>query len=285
MPRSIERTGDIPPATPLGRPLRIEVVARGNLHLLPSWRRALAHERKDHRYYELVEDTLHPEFDYRYFVIRDARGEVRAVQPFFLLDQDLLVGMAPGFGRLIHAVRRLYPRFMLARTLMVGCAAGEGHLDGDATCRAATAELLAERTRHQARALGARLVVLKEFPARYRPVLECFVDHGFARIPSMPMTKVSIDYPSFEEYMTRALNSATRKKLRKKFQAAERAAPIDMSVVHDVTPHIAQIYPLYLQVYHRSKLHFEKLTEAYFCELGRRMPDKARFFSGGRTAG
>ena len=52
MPRSIERTGDIPPATPLGRPLRIEVVARGNLHLLPSWRRALAHERKDHRYYE-----------------------------------------------------------------------------------------------------------------------------------------------------------------------------------------------------------------------------------------
>ena len=99
------------------------------------------------------------------------------------------------------------------------------------------------------------------------------------------MTKVSIDYPSFEEYMTRALNSATRKKLRKKFQAAERAAPIDMSVVHDVTPHIAQIYPLYLQVYHRSKLHFEKLTEAYFCELGRRMPDKARFFSGGRTAG
>src|SRR5581483_7598475 len=37
-------------------------------------------------------------------------------------------------------------------------------------------------------------------------------------------------------------------------------------------------HPLYLQVYERSKLHFEKLTKEYLCDLGRRMPDKARFF-------
>ena len=51
-----------------------------------------------------------------------------------------------------------------------------------------------------------------------------------------------------------------------------------MSIVADVTSVIAQVYPLYLQVYQRSKLHFEKLTEQYFCELGRRMRDKVRFF-------
>ena len=28
----------------------------------------------------------------------------------------------------------------------------------------------------------------------------------------------------------------------------------------------------------RSKLHFEKLTKAYFCQLGKSMPDRARFF-------
>jgi len=94
----------------------------------------------------------------------------------------------------------------------------------------------------------------------------------------MPMTRLCIDYASFDDYMNRALNSATRKKLRKKFQAAARASPIELSVVDDVTPVIAQVYPLYLQVYQRSKLHFEKLTEQYFCELGRRMGDKARFF-------
>ena len=275
--RSIARPAGGPYAAPFQCPLRVDIVARGSLRALPAWRHAFAHERKDHRYYELIEDTLHPEFDYRYFIVSDARGAVCSVQPFFLLDQDLLAGMA-GAGRLIDAVRGLFPRFMRTRTLMVGCAAGEGHLDGDAGRAVAVAELLARAMLQHARALGARLIVLKEFPARYREALDCFLDHGFSRIPSMPMTKVRVDYASFEDYMSRALNSATRKKLRKKFQAAERAAPIEMSVVGDIAPVIAQVYPLYLQVYRRSKLHFEKLTEGYFCELGRRMPDKVRFF-------
>jgi predicted N-acyltransferase len=42
--------------------------------------------------------------------------------------------------------------------------------------------------------------------------------------------------------------------------------------------YIMQLYLLYLQVYERSKLHFEKLTAQYFCGLGRRMGNKIRFF-------
>src|SRR5262245_28983767 len=90
----------------------LEVVRRDDLARLSRWQTAFANERKDHRYYELVEDTLHPEFDYRYFVIRGTRGEVRSVQPFFLLDQDLLVGMTPRFGALIGGIRHIWPRFM-----------------------------------------------------------------------------------------------------------------------------------------------------------------------------
>jgi predicted N-acyltransferase len=92
------------------------------------------------------------------------------------------------------------------------------------------------------------------------------------------MTRLSIDYASFDDYAKRALNSATRKKLRKKFEATARAPPIEVSVIKDVTPLIGQVYPLYLQVYQRSKLHFEKLTENYFSQLGRLMEDKVRFF-------
>jgi len=256
----------------------LEVVARGDLQRCRRWRVAFANQRKDHRYYELVEDTLHPEFDYRYFVIKDTVGQVCAVQPFFLLDLDLLVGASPRFGVLIDAIRRMWPRLMRARTLMVGCVAGEGHLDGDEICHRARAELLASTIAEHTRRLGAQLIVFKEFPARYRSALDCLIDHGFTRIPSLPMTKLCIDYASFEDYAKRALNSATRKKLRKKFEATARASPLEMSITNDATPMIAQVYPLYLQVYERSKLHFEKLTEQYFCDLGRRMGDKVRFF-------
>ncbi|MGB8795525.1 MAG: hypothetical protein WCD33_29155, partial [Mycobacterium sp.] len=67
------------------------------------------------------------------------------------------------------------------------------------------------------------------------------------------MTRLNIDYPSFDAYMAGALNGATRRKLRKKFAAADAAPPIEMSVVCDVAPVIDDLYPLYLQVYDRSQ--------------------------------
>jgi hypothetical protein len=78
-------------------------IRRGDLAQFRRWRSAFANERKDYRYYELIEDTLQPEFDYRYVVIKHAR----AVQPFFLIDQDLLVGMSPRFAALVGGIRKM----------------------------------------------------------------------------------------------------------------------------------------------------------------------------------
>jgi predicted N-acyltransferase len=167
---------------------------------------------------------------------------------------------------------------MFMKTMMVGCVAGEAHLDdGDHASRAAHAQVLASTIAKHARSLGVRLIVLKEFPESYRDVLSCFVQGGFTRLPSMPLTVLNIQYSSFDEYMQKALNSATRSKLRKKFRATV-GVPIELTVSNDATSIVDEIYPLYLQVYDRSKLHFEKLTKEYFCRLGKMMPDRARFF-------
>jgi hypothetical protein len=264
---------------------RVEIVGRDGLAALPAWGETFAGLRKDRRFYELAEDTI-PGFEYRYFVLRDAGGEILGVQPLLLLDQDLLTGAGVRIGALLDRVRRVWPRFMRMRTLMVGCAAGEGHLAGnDERARQACAALLADSIVLHARALRAPLIVLKEFPASYRRALTPFLRRRFTRIPSMPMTRLGIDYPSFEEYL-KALSRKTRRDLRLKFRAAAQSAPIELSVVPDVAPMIDELYPLYLQVYDRSPLHFEKLTKGYFCEIGKRMPDKVRFFvwrQGGRA--
>jgi hypothetical protein len=266
------------PVSPPGPPARVDVATRAELAGCGHWSGAFAGFRKDHRYYELIEDTLRQGFEHRYFVIRDADGRVRAVQPFILLDQDLLAGVGARTRRLAAFVRRAWPRFLVMRTLMVGCGAGEGRLDGDASLHAANARCLADAIMEHARDLKAPLVVLKEFPAEYRETLSCFLDRGFTRIPSMPMTKLDIAFRDFDDYMTRALNSSTRRKLRKKFKIAAAAAPIEMTIVSDVTPIIDEIYPLYVDVYERSALHFERLTPEFFCRIGRSMPDKASFF-------
>jgi len=257
----------------------VELVSRAELASWPQWKQAFGHLRKDHRYYEIVEDTIRQGFDYRYFVIRDESGAAWAIQPCFILDQDVLQGAGPRIGMLAELVRRVWPRFMRLRTLMVGCAAGEGHLDAtEESSRRALARALAGAIVGHARNARAPLVVLKEFPAEYRASLGCFLAHGFTRVPSLPMTRLNIEYASFEEYMNRALGGEMRRNLRRKFRTAMQAPPIEMSVVADVTPIVDDILPLYLNVYDRSKLHFEKLTREYFCRLGKEMPDKARFF-------
>ena len=51
-----------------------------------------------------------------------------------------------------------------------------------------------------------------------------------------------------------------------------------MSVVDDVSAVVDDIYPLYEKVFERSSMRFEKLTKDFLCQIGRRIPDKVRFF-------
>jgi hypothetical protein len=258
---------------------QVRVLRRAELARCRFWQTAFARQRKDRRFYELVEDTLDQGFDYRYFAVVDKGGEVRAVQPFLIVDQDLLAGLAERIVRLAGLVRRVWPRFLRLSTLMVGCAAGEGHLDGlDEPARQVIAEALAVAIPAYARKLGTSLIVLKEFPAKYRTALRCFVRNGFARVPSMPMVSRNIDYRSFDDYAAKALSAKMRYQLRRKFRDAAEGGPIEMTLAEDIVPFIDDIYPLYVNVYERSSLHFEKLTKEFFRRLAQSMPDKARFF-------
>ena len=258
----------------------ISVVSRAELSGCAAWTSTFTDQRKDYRYYEILDDTLQGNFEYRYFAIVDSNGRIRAVQPFFLVDQDILEGLGAERIHWISRVRRFYPRFLKLRTLMVGCSAGEAHLAATETLPVdIVAETLANGIIKQARSLNAKLIVLKEFPSRYRKLLLCFVQCGFARAPSMPMTMLDIRYDSFDAYMVKALKSSSRKKLRKNLEATAGVADIRMSVTDDAASFVDEIYPLYLQVFERSRMQFEKLTKDFFRQIGQRMNDKVRFFA------
>ncbi|MGB8575138.1 MAG: GNAT family N-acetyltransferase, partial [Pseudolabrys sp.] len=170
-----QRTDSANSASRSGRTIRI--ASRNEISGVSHWRTAFAHERKDYRFYKLLEDTL-KDFKYGYLIIEDNRT-VCAIQPYFLIDQDLLAGLSGRVRKFIAGIRRLWPRFMYARTLMVGCAAGEGHLDGDESSQFANAELLARSLPQIASELNCAMIALKEFPARYRAPLQCLRHAGF----------------------------------------------------------------------------------------------------------
>jgi len=243
----------------------------------PAWQAAFAARCKDCRFYEIIEETLESGFEHHYIVLEDNSGAIRGLQPVFFVQQNLVEGV-PALKSAVDAIRKTSPRFLTMRVLMVGCAAGHSDLGACFPEDVGwVAEALSETLKIYARSGGASLIVLKDFPAGYRGTLRVLESAGYTRVPSMPMTQLKLRYANFEDYIA-SLGSVTRKDLRRKFRKIANAAPIELQVVTDVAPYVEEIYPLYLQVHERSKLKFERLTKDYFCELGRRMPDRARFF-------
>src|SRR5437870_10221886 len=255
-----------------------KVVTLAELQNCGAWKRALQNKCKDHRYYEIVEETLQNDFEHHYLLLEHKSGNVRAIQPVFFVRQNLVEGVPGKIRSAIDGVRKILPRFLTMRVLMVGCAAGTGDLGGcDQRDEAWVASALLASLRTYARRNKASLVVLKDFPIKYRSVLETFPLNDYARIPSMPMTRLPLRYENWDEYF-RTLSKATRKDLRRKFRKAGRAPKIEMEVVTDIAPFGDEIYPLYLAVHERSPLKFETLTRDYFLAVAERMPERARFF-------
>lgn len=258
----------------------VSLLTREDVRALPAWPEAFRGLRKDSRYYEIVEQTICPDFDFRYLAIRDADGQILAIQPAFFLDQDVLAGAGARTLDLAQRIRAVWPGMLKLRTLMVGCAAGEGHL-----CirpgpeRTQACKVLAEHLTALARRAGASLVVLKEFPADDREALAPFRSAGFSVVPSMPMTRLDLAQSrSFEDFVARRLSKNRRHQIRRNLRATESGPPVTYDVRTDVADIIEQIFPLYGQVYARARMRFERLTPAYFIEIGRRMPETARFF-------
>ena len=103
----------------------VKIMTRDEIAGCPAWAATFADRRKDHRYYEILEDTLRDRVEYGYFAIIDRAACIQAVQPFFLLDQDILEGLGAEWQTWLARIRRFVPRFLKMRTLMVGCFAGE----------------------------------------------------------------------------------------------------------------------------------------------------------------
>lgn len=126
------------------------------------------------------------------------------------------------------------------------------------------------------------MIVWKDFPAAYRKafaILKAGSGIGpVAHVPSMPATRLALDFTSFDDYLARHLSHAMRKNLRRKFRALADATPLVMSVTHELGDEADAALALYEQVRTRSPLQFERLTKSFLQQLSARMPERVRYF-------
>ena len=234
----------------------------------------------DHRYYEIVHESLKDQFAHYYLLLKDAAGATRAIQPFLIVSQDLATGMPSVVRDLLARIRTRFPGFLKLRMLMVGSSAGEGDvvLEKESRDIGWTVDALQKSLTPVARRLKAMLIVFKDYPKFYRASLDRLRQFGYIRVPSMPATKLALDFADFEEFLKSRISYTMRKNLRRKFRKTEGEHRTELEVVTDITPYVDEVHPLYRQTLGRSELKFEELTKSYLCDLGRRLDDRARFF-------
>jgi predicted N-acyltransferase len=93
------------------------------------------------------------------------------------------------------------------------------------------------------------------------------------------MTKLAIEYTNFDDYLKGKISARTRETLRRKLRVGARAnPPITMTVTGDASAFVDELHPLYLNVFERSSMQFERLSKQFLSEIGKRIPDKVRFF-------
>jgi hypothetical protein len=234
-------------------------------------RNAFAGQAKDFRYYEVSGRTLSGQFDHRYLILKNTRTGESAVQPVFFANQDILEGVPAKVHSILTWPRKFFPRWLCLRMLVVGCSAGDGALDSSEPW-AVTA--LHEALAAYAKKSKAAMILLKDFPASYRPALNPFAESDYRRVPSMPACALALDFASFEDFMKNKLG----RKLRYKYIKLNKREPIAWEVLTDVTPIAEELYALYKQTHERSKMKFERLTPEFFAQVGQEMPDTARYF-------
>ncbi len=242
-----------------------------DLHLPTGW--------KDRSYFQTLEETFAGQFAQYYLLLYDETGRTRALQPFFLVEQDLTVSLAPVLRTLLKPLRSL----LRPRLLMVGCIVGDGQIGIKLPGQVPLAcprldEALSLFARHQ----QVGIILFKDFPAAYRPLLAPLTEDGlYTRLPSLPAVRLALDFTSFEEYLQDRLGKATRKSLRRKFREVDALAdPVQLEVKNRISHEESLVlHALYERIALRGDVHFEVFSPEYFLRLGERMPDRARYFT------
>ncbi|MEI8345806.1 MAG: GNAT family N-acetyltransferase, partial [Candidatus Omnitrophota bacterium] len=133
----------------------------------------------------------------------------------------------------------------------------------------------AETIAHQEK---VALLIVKDFEQKSRPVLAFLEKQGFCRLEGLPLTEMTLDFKTFDQYLAK-LSYASRYDLRRKFRKVDGKINISFEVLESLSgPLLKEAHALYRQAVDTHELGFETMPETFFENIGKNMPGRAKFF-------
>lgn len=222
-------------------------------------------------WYRCLETSgLDDQFRFFYAVVRSGDRPV-ALAPLFLMNVPIDLVLPEGLLPLFRLLGRVAPGLRYQRTLFVGSPCADegtvGVLPGVA--RRPVLERLADAVTAKARAVGAPMVVWKDFRDSDRPDLDWLaVRAGLFPMASFPGTEASLPATGGKQAYFAAMKGSRRQQLRKKLRRSHEAVALDVSVERHPPPAVMdEIFGLFWQTYEKATTKFERLNRRMFDQL------------------
>jgi hypothetical protein len=231
------------------------------------WAQCFAPPLEGQWWYQSLERAgLESQFTFFYGLIERDSQPV-GIAPVFLMDVPIDLVAPPLIVPVLRVVGRFFTSLRYKRTLFVGSPCSDegtvGLLPG--TTLAEVAPALQDSLVAQAKAIGASMVVWKDFPWSCQAALRSLCcSHGLFEVASYPGTVVSLPKGGFEAYLA-VIKSSQRSSFRKKLRRGKEAGELTTRIVQGLDEAtLKEVFDLFWQTYLKGKTKFERLTPAFF---------------------
>lgn len=231
---------------------------------------------KTHRFLNAVERANLKHCRFRYLLFFEA-GELVANASLFSMD-FYLDTLAAGFIKKIFGqTKRFFPNFLKVKLVGCGtpiatCTNGIGikkieHLKDVVCVLSRTISQIASEER-------AHCMVFKEYNAEETRVLDILQGNGFTKFHSLPTSFIDIHWSSFQEYL-HSLKKKYRLQAKNDLLKLE-PSEITVEVCENFGPYADTLWTLYLNVYEKAEVKFEKLTPEFFRNIAEHLHGESR---------
>jgi predicted N-acyltransferase len=244
-----------------------------------DWDSVFGNIPEGYDFYHTLEKSNFKEFSFFYLILY-RKENILLIAPLFVADLYLDIVLKGITKRIIHFIRCFLPRFFVLKTLFCGSPFGENGVLGIGKDSKDTSTLI-----HQLAEVMARFnrenkipfIVFKDFLKDDTSLLDSLKEKGFFKIDSFPSVRMELNFNSLEHYF-QSLSYATRKDLRRKIKKATSQGYLNVKTVENVEDIIEDVYRLYLNTYHASKIKFEFLNKDFFIHVSKEFKPHTRYF-------
>jgi len=249
---------------------RIEQIPR------EDWDQAFPKVLESHSFLKTLDESSFDEFSFFYIIIYDNEVPVGAAS-CFLMDFPLDLAVSGPFKLFFKSIKFILPNIFKQKTLFCGLPMGPGRI-GIVRDSQQVMEKISQSLEKIAKEQKAAMIIFKDFTSEYEAGLKPLLSKGFSRIESFPFTQMDIRFKSFDEYL-KTLSRSSRENLKRNFKKVDNKVKIDLEVVGKLEDKVlGEAYALYLETYNKQEMSFEKLSEDFFRNIQRNMPQETKFF-------